>query len=55
MAAQYSNKQFFRKTPSQYLARYYETNQIQLAVDFNEFKETTVEPIQEASNASADS
>lgn len=37
MAAQYANRQFFRKTPNLYLAKFFETKGIQLNV--NQLKE----------------
>ncbi len=55
MAAQYSNRQFFRKTPNQYLARFFEAKSIQLALDFSELKENDAEALQIALNELSDS
>jgi hypothetical protein len=55
MAAQYSNRHFFRKTPNQLLAQFFAAKAIQLEVDVVELNETDVEAIQNALNALADS
>jgi len=39
MAAQYSNRHFFRKTPNQLLAHFFEAKEVQLDVDLGQFKE----------------
>jgi len=36
MAAQYLNRQFFRKTPNFYLAKFFEAKGIQLDVNVNQ-------------------
>ncbi len=51
MAAQYSNRQFFRKTPNQYLAQYFEVKQIPLDLAFDMLKETNSDAIQGALNS----
>lgn len=55
MAAQYSNRHFFRKTPNQLLAQYFAQKDISLTVDFNELKENDVEVLQEAINEFSES
>jgi len=45
MAAQYSHKQFFRRMPNKQLAEYFDANNIDLELDFNELKETDSEKI----------
>jgi hypothetical protein len=50
MAAQYSNRQFFRKTPNQYLASFFNAKGIQLEVDFDQLKDNDANAIQEALN-----
>lgn len=50
MAAQYSNRHFFRKTPNKYLAQYFEHKEIALAIDFGLLKESDAEAIQNAIN-----
>jgi len=50
MAAQYSNRQFFRKTPNQYLASFFDTKHIQLEVDISQLKENDANAIQDALN-----
>lgn len=54
MAAQYSNRQFFRKTPNQYLAQYFSAKEILLDIDISEFNETSVDVLQDALNALSD-
>ncbi|MCS5707781.1 hypothetical protein CC99x_002560 [Candidatus Berkiella cookevillensis] len=48
MAAQYSNRQFFRKTPNLYLAKYFEAKGIQLEVNVNQLQEHDVDILQNA-------
>ena len=50
MAAQYSNRHFFRKTPNQYLAKFFEAKGIQLDVNINQLKEQDAEAMQAALN-----
>jgi len=50
MAEQYSNRQFFRKTPNEYLALFFAARQIQLDVVFDKLKENDAEAIQAALN-----
>ena len=39
MAAQCSNRYFFRKTPKSYLVQYFAAKGVQLALDVSELKE----------------
>lgn len=39
MAAQYSNRHFFRKTPNAFLAQYFAAKGVQLVLDVSELKE----------------
>ncbi|MFQ3260410.1 hypothetical protein [Reinekea sp.] len=55
MAAQYSNKQFFRKTPNTYLSQYFAAKNVLADLNLADFKETDVEPIQLALNTLPDS
>lgn len=55
MATQYSNRQFFRKTPNQHLARFFAAKAIPLEVDIVELNETAVDVLQGALNALPDS
>ncbi|MBT3091534.1 MAG: hypothetical protein JAZ02_13455 [Candidatus Thiodiazotropha endolucinida] len=55
MAAQYSNRHFFRKTPNVYLAQYFTAKGVQLAVDVSELKENDAEALQTGLNALDDS
>ena len=48
MAAQYSNRQFFRKTPNLYLSKFFEAKGIQLDVNINQLKEHDTDIIQNA-------
>jgi butyrate kinase len=50
MAAQYSNRHFFRKTPNEYLANFFEAKGIQLDVNINQLKEQDAEAMQCALN-----
>ncbi len=50
MAAQYSNQQFFRKTPNQYLAQYFQIKDIELGLDIEELKENDATALQMALN-----
>lgn len=50
MAAQYSNRHFFRKTPNFYLAKFFEAKGIQLDVNINQLKENDTDAIQSALN-----
>lgn len=50
MAAQYSNRHFFRKTPNWYLAKYFEDKGIQLGVNINELQENDDNALQNALN-----
>ena len=50
MAAQYSNRQFFRRTPNLYLAKFFEAKGIQLEVNFNQLKEQDADILQGALN-----
>ena len=45
MASQYQHRQFFRRTPNELLARYFETRNVSLEVDLTKIKETDVEPL----------
>lgn len=50
MAAQYSNRQFFRKTPNIYLAKYFETKNIHLEVNVNHQNEYDIDVLQDVLN-----
>jgi hypothetical protein len=50
MATQYSNRQFFRKTPNLYLAKFFEAKGIQLDVNVNQLKEQDTDTLQSALN-----
>jgi hypothetical protein len=50
MAVQYSNRQFFRKTPNQYLDSFFDSKGIQLEVDFGQLKDNDTNAIQDALN-----
>ncbi|BCA93901.1 hypothetical protein TUM19329_02620 [Legionella antarctica] len=50
MAAQYSNRQFFRKTPNLYLAKFFEAKGIQLDVNVSQLKEQDSDTLQSAFN-----
>ncbi len=55
MAAQYSNRHFFRKTPSHYLALFFDAKGIPLDVDFGQLKENDADALQTALNKLSDS
>ncbi|MCF6325582.1 MAG: hypothetical protein L3J89_14915 [Gammaproteobacteria bacterium] len=55
MAAQYSNRHFFRKTPNQYLAQFFEAKAIQVELDFDELAENATDELQEVLNTLPDS
>lgn len=55
MAAQYSNRHFFRKTPNEYLAQFFAAKGIPLAVDFDELNKNILDELQDALNALLDS
>ena len=40
MAAQYSNRHFFRKTPNHYLASFFKAKGIEIDLDFSNLKKT---------------
>ena len=46
MAAQYSNRHFFRKTPNQYLAQFFTAEDTRPEVEFSNLKENDVDPVQ---------
>ncbi|MFK7848406.1 MAG: hypothetical protein AB8G77_24165 [Rhodothermales bacterium] len=48
MASQYQHRQFFRRVPNTLLARYFDSRDIDLDLDFGKLDETDVEPIFEA-------
>ena len=48
MAAQYSNRHFFRKTPNLYLAAFFEASHIPLGIDFDKLAESDIDVIQTA-------
>lgn len=50
MSAQYSNRQFFRKTPNHLLALYFEEKGMVLEVDINQLKDNDSETLQTALN-----
>ena len=50
MAAQYSNRQFFRKVPNKYLSRYFKAKNIQTEVDIEELKENDIDALQDILN-----
>lgn len=50
MAAKYSNRHFFRKTPNFYLAKFFEAKGIQLDVNINQLKENDADIFQRALN-----
>jgi hypothetical protein len=54
VAAQYSNRQFFRKTPNQLLAQFFAAKGIPLEVDVVELNETAVDVLQGALNVLPD-
>jgi hypothetical protein len=54
MAAQYSNRHFFRKTPNHYLATYFENKGIPLDLDFTTLKENDTDALQAALNSLLD-
>ncbi|MDB4222363.1 hypothetical protein N9850_01220 [Granulosicoccus sp.] len=55
MAAQYSNRHFFRKTPNQFLAQFFAAKGAQLEVDFSQLKENDADALQTAFNVLDDS
>jgi len=55
MAAQYSNRHFFRKTPNHYLASFFEAKGIEIDVDFSQLKDNDTDAIQKALNSLSDS
>lgn len=44
MASQYQHRQFFRRLPNALLARYFDSRDVSLDVDFGELTETQVTP-----------
>ena len=50
MAVQYSNRQFFRKTPNLYLSKFFEAKGIQLDVNISQLKEHDADILQNALN-----
>jgi hypothetical protein len=52
--AQYSNRQFFRKTPNSYLSQYYAAKGLLGDVDFDKLEENDVETLQSALNGLPD-
>ncbi len=54
MATQYSNRQFFRNTPKEYLAQFFVAKEIPLAVDFSEHNKKVVDELQDALNSLPD-
>jgi len=52
---QYSNRQFFRKTPNQLLAQFFAAKEMPLKVDIVELNETAVDVLQDALNVLQDS
>lgn len=50
MAAQYSNRQFFRKTPYLYLSKFFKAKGIQLDVNINQLKKHDPDVFQVALN-----
>lgn len=55
MAAQYSNRHFFRKTPNHFSALLFKAKGILLDVDFSQLKENDADALQTALNALTDS
>jgi hypothetical protein len=55
MAVQYSNRQFFRKTPNGYLEQYFTAKGLLGDVDFDKLKESDAEALQSALNGLPDS
>ena len=55
MATQYSNRQFFRKTPNQLLEQFFAAKAIPLEIDIGELNETAVDVLQNALNVLPDS
>jgi len=55
LAAQYSNKQFFRQAPNQSLAAFFDAKGVELEVDFTTLKESDADAIQAALNKLPDS
>ena len=51
MAAQYSNRHFFRKAPNQYLAQFFTAKDARLELDFSKLKENDADAVQTAFNA----
>jgi hypothetical protein len=54
MAAQYSNRHFFRKTPNHFIALFFEAKGIVLDVDFGQLKENGAEALQTSLNTLTD-
>lgn len=54
MAAQYSNRQFFRNMPNHYLAKFFDSRNIQIEVNLAELKENAAAEIQDALNKLSD-
>lgn len=54
MAVQYSNRQFFRRTPNRLLVQFFAAKAIPLEVDVAELNETAVDVLQDALNALPD-
>ncbi len=50
MAAQYSNRHFFRKTPNQYLAAFFKARGVELGIDFDKLKDNAADILQQALN-----
>jgi len=45
MAAQYSNRHFFRKMPNHFLALYFEEKEVSFDVDFEQLKENDADAL----------
>jgi hypothetical protein len=54
MAEQYSNRQFFRKTPNRLLAQFFTNKEISFQADLTELNETAVDVLQDILNALPD-
>lgn len=48
MSGQYSHKQFFRRTPNQLLADYFDRKKIDIGINFNDLKENDTDALFEA-------
>jgi len=54
MASQYQHRQFFRRVTNELLARYFESRNTDLGVDFGKLNETEIEPVFQAFTAQSE-